>query len=379
MAQDFLARGVPLNGIGLQMHVTPGNISIPGLAANIKRLTDLGLEVQITEMDVRLPVDSRGVASTSSLAAQAQVYHDVTAACLEFHGCTTLQTWQFSDRFSWIPAAFPQYGASLPIDANYQAKPAWNAILTALAEPPPAPIAPAWYQISSGQFRNAASRLTGLVAPGELLLFAAPSGPGNLVAATPAGGSYPTQLGGMQITFDGIPAPILAAQNGYVLLVAPHELAARTTTTVQFLYLGNSSNLLQLPVAPSAPGLFAVASSGMGAGMILDKNLAPVSASSPARSGDLVFLTITGVGSVSPCGANGQSQAYTILTPQQSIMATVGGIATSPVWIWGDPSGVPGMVQAAVIVPSGLPPGDAAVTVKAGTASGQPGVTMPVR
>jgi len=68
-----------------------------------------------------------------------------------------------------------------------------------------------------------------------------------------------------------------------------------------------------------------------------------------------------------------------ILTPQQSITVTVGGVSISPAWIWGDPSGVPGMVLAALIVPSGLPPGNAAVTLKSGTANGQPGVTIPLR
>ncbi len=379
MAQDFLARGVPLNGIGLEMHVTLGSISLPGLAANIKRLTALGLEVQITEMDVRLPVDSYGVASASDLSAQAQIYHDVIATCLEFSGCTTLQTWEFNDSHSWISAAFPGFGAALPLDANYRTKPAWDAMINALAAPPSAAAVSTWYRISSDQFRNAASRLTGSIAPEELVLFAAPSGPGNLVGATSIGGSYPTQLGGMQVTFDGIPAPILAAQNGFVLLVAPRELAARNTTTVQFLYLGNTSNTLQLPVAPSAPGLFTMADSGTGAAMILDRNLAPVSAASPARSGDLVFLRLTGVGSVSPSNATGQGQPYVILTPQQSITVTVGGVSIFPTWIWGDPSGVPGMVLAALIVPSGLPPGNAAVTLESGTANGQPGVTIPLR
>ncbi len=76
MVKQMLADGVPIHGVGLQMHLT-NNVNYPtatGLEANIKRLTDLGLLVIITEMDVRLPVNAAGVASVSDLANQAQLY-----------------------------------------------------------------------------------------------------------------------------------------------------------------------------------------------------------------------------------------------------------------------------------------------------------------
>ena len=73
MAQDFTARGVPIHGVGLEMHFTTGNSSLSGIESNIQRLIALGLEVQITELDVRLPVDSSGNATVADLATQAQI------------------------------------------------------------------------------------------------------------------------------------------------------------------------------------------------------------------------------------------------------------------------------------------------------------------
>jgi endo-1,4-beta-xylanase len=133
MVKDFVARGVPIHGVGLQMHIdTTGYPNSPGLTQNIQRLTALGLQVHITEMDVRLPEDANGNASTADLKAQGQAYQRILTICLQNPGCTAFQTWGFSDKHSWIPRYFPKFGAALPFDANYQAKPAFDAMLNAL-------------------------------------------------------------------------------------------------------------------------------------------------------------------------------------------------------------------------------------------------------
>ena len=94
MVSDFKARGVPIDGVGLQCHFTTGNLgNIAGIDANIKRLTDLGLQVQITEFDVRLPVDASGAATAANLASQANLYGQLAATCLKYPLCTAIQTW----------------------------------------------------------------------------------------------------------------------------------------------------------------------------------------------------------------------------------------------------------------------------------------------
>jgi endo-1,4-beta-xylanase len=133
MALDFVSRGVPIHGVGLQMHIdTAGYPSSSGLAQNIERLTALGLQVHITEMDVRLPLDSNGKASAAALQAQAETYRRILAVCLQMSGCTAFQTWGFTDEYSWIPSYFSGFGAALPFDVNYQPKPAFDAIMTTL-------------------------------------------------------------------------------------------------------------------------------------------------------------------------------------------------------------------------------------------------------
>jgi len=137
MVQDFVSRGVPIQGVGFQMHIDPtGYPSSAGLTQNIRRIVALGLQVHITEMDVRLPVDANGNASAADLQAQAQTYQRILTVCLQTPGCTAFQTWEFSDAYSWIPRYFPGYGAALPFDGNYQPKPAFDAMMTTLTTAP---------------------------------------------------------------------------------------------------------------------------------------------------------------------------------------------------------------------------------------------------
>jgi endo-1,4-beta-xylanase len=133
MVKDFVARGVPIHGVGLQMHLTlTASPTRAGVAQNIQQLTALGLQVHITEMDVRLELDANGNASAFRLEAQAQTYQSILLLCLENPGCKAFQTWGFTDKYSWIPRFYRGYGAALPFDASYQPKPAVGAMIRAL-------------------------------------------------------------------------------------------------------------------------------------------------------------------------------------------------------------------------------------------------------
>ncbi len=134
MVRDFLQRGVPINGVGLQMHIANLHADIPSISANIKRLVDLGVQVQITEMDVALPVDTNGNARAGDLQRQADLYGQIATACLLHPGCTAIQTWGFTDKYSWIGSHSKKaQGAALPFDRDYRSKRAYQALRKALA------------------------------------------------------------------------------------------------------------------------------------------------------------------------------------------------------------------------------------------------------
>jgi endo-1,4-beta-xylanase len=133
MVAGMIKRGVPINGVGLQMHVSVDVYPRPqDVLANIRRLTALGLEVQITEMVVKIQTDSRP--EQVRLVREAQIYRDMLSTCLAATRCTAFVMWGFTDRHSWIPAATGHADAPLIFDAAYQPKPAYFALLNVLEQ-----------------------------------------------------------------------------------------------------------------------------------------------------------------------------------------------------------------------------------------------------
>lgn len=133
MVLDFRQRGVPIDGVGFQMHIKNMHVDIASISANIKRLSDLGVQVHITEMDVALPVDTDGIARPEDLEKQADIYRQIARACLSYSGCKAIQTWGFTDKYSWIGSHSKHaQGAALLFDRDYRAKPAYNALREAL-------------------------------------------------------------------------------------------------------------------------------------------------------------------------------------------------------------------------------------------------------
>jgi len=137
MLKDFVSHGVPINGVGIQMHLDNGAYPDPaGLAQNMALIGSLGLQVHITELDVRLPVDSRGNASQAELMVQATKYRQILTACIQSPACKAFQTWGFTDKYSWVPSHMNGYGAALPLDAEYHPKPAFTSMMQALLSNP---------------------------------------------------------------------------------------------------------------------------------------------------------------------------------------------------------------------------------------------------
>jgi endo-1,4-beta-xylanase len=135
MVKDFKSRGVPIDGIGIQAHIFNLDMEdISSIAANLARLSALGVEVHITEMDVALPVDADGrLLAQSDLTKQADIYGFIAAACFQQPGCTAFQTWGFTDKYTWIPEYTKgQKGAPLLFDQSYAPKPAYKAVADAL-------------------------------------------------------------------------------------------------------------------------------------------------------------------------------------------------------------------------------------------------------
>lgn len=128
LARDLVARGVPLDGIGLQSHAHVGQFADQAtLEDTMRSFERLGLEVQITEMDVGTSL--LDVALGRRLQQQATAYGAAARACNAVVACTRFTTWGFTDRVSWLGAG----ESGLLFDRDYNRKPAYEAVRSAFA------------------------------------------------------------------------------------------------------------------------------------------------------------------------------------------------------------------------------------------------------
>jgi len=99
LASSLRARNVPIHGVGLQAHFflqPPDGILLQN---QIARLTALGLRVELTEVDIPLPLfASQG----DPLQAQGIAYGKVFAACLAVPGCSGITVWGVDDSSTWL-------------------------------------------------------------------------------------------------------------------------------------------------------------------------------------------------------------------------------------------------------------------------------------
>jgi endo-1,4-beta-xylanase len=139
LVSELTGKGIPLTGVGLQMHLSVENSRPP---VDIRRLNNLGLAVHITELDVRRKLGPSGAARspgeqtpsdrTQSYAQQAATFAAVFNDYILEGGCDTLILWGFTDRYSWIPFFYPSEGEATILTHDYARKPAYSSLLDGL-------------------------------------------------------------------------------------------------------------------------------------------------------------------------------------------------------------------------------------------------------
>ena len=151
---------------------------------------------------------------------------------------------------------------------------------------------------------SSASLAVGAISPGELVtLFGNGLGPEQGVEAqTDAANQFPSSTANVQVTFDGIPAPLLWVQDAQINVVAPWSLTPAQTTRVCVSYNQANTNCLTLPVAGATPAVFMA--DGRYA-IALNEDGTMNSASNPAALGSIVTVYATGLGRIAPSQPDG--------------------------------------------------------------------------
>jgi endo-1,4-beta-xylanase len=122
LVKRMLAKGVPIDGIGIQMHITATSPSIENIKAAIEKLGSLGLPIQITELD--MGIDSNTAANRLLQARRYKELFDLFELESKKGILKAVTIWGSADISSWRQTTYP-----LLFDNNYQAKPAYWAIV----------------------------------------------------------------------------------------------------------------------------------------------------------------------------------------------------------------------------------------------------------
>ncbi|GAA1859328.1 endo-1,4-beta-xylanase [Myceligenerans crystallogenes] len=116
MVRDFKSRGVPIDCVGFQAHFNSGNPVPSNYHTTLGNFAALGVDVQITELDIE-----------GSGTSQAEQYRGIVQACLSVARCTGITVWGVRDTDSWRASGTP-----LLFDGNGNKKLAYNYVLDAL-------------------------------------------------------------------------------------------------------------------------------------------------------------------------------------------------------------------------------------------------------
>jgi uncharacterized protein (TIGR03437 family) len=229
--------------------------------------------------------------------------------------------------------------------------------------------------------KSAASYDSTGFSPGEMVaIFGQGLGPATAVYGQINGGILANSVGGLQVFFNGYPAPLVYAQGAQVNAIVPYEVAGQQTVNVSVVYQGNASTPFPVPMAASKPAIFTLNSSGQGPGAIQNYDFSLNSPSNPVPRGQYVFIYATGEGLTTPPGVDGRISATPLPKANFTCSATVGGQTATLNYCGEAPGFSAGLAQINVLIPESVTPGGAVpVTVTINGVTSQAGVTLAVR
>lgn len=134
---------VPVHALGLQAHLWGAETRFDPkkLSMFLREVADLGLKILITELDVTDKALPGDVGLRDRVIAGA--YEDYLNVVLSEPAVIAVVTWGLSDRYTWLSEYAPRDDdlavRPLPLDADLNRKPAWNAMARAFDAAPQRP------------------------------------------------------------------------------------------------------------------------------------------------------------------------------------------------------------------------------------------------
>ena len=130
------ANNIPITCVGTQTHIEIAHETTPqNVRALAKALAELGVTLNITELDIGFPKGESGKLTAADYAKQGHLYRQFMDVFLEEPNMGEFVIWGLTDAHSWLDG---QQGKTegLLYDKQYKPKPAYDSIMVSLKAHP---------------------------------------------------------------------------------------------------------------------------------------------------------------------------------------------------------------------------------------------------
>jgi uncharacterized protein (TIGR03437 family) len=192
-----------------------------------------------------------------------------------------------------------------------------------------------------------------------------------------------TSVGGVIVTFDGVPAPLLYVAANQINLVVPYSVDGKQNTLVEVSYNGKTTYSAQIPVVAAVPGIATSSALGGGQAAVVNQDGTINSRKNPAPKGSIIALFLTGTGQTTPKGIDGILAGLPLPAPIATIFALIPTasqqIDLRTIFVGNAPGSI-GLTQLNVKLPDNTPSGDSVpILVLVGNSWSSAGVTVAVQ
>jgi uncharacterized protein (TIGR03437 family) len=230
------------------------------------------------------------------------------------------------------------------------------------------------------------AKYAGIIAPGEIVsIFGGGLGPDAPTMAASSSIGIAPQLAGVEVRFNGIPAPLLYVQNSQIMAVVPYEIASASTggatAEVQVRHGNQTSPALIFLIDATSPGVYSLDSSGVGQAAALNQDGSLNGPDNPASKGDIVSIYATGGGLTNPLTADGSMNTGISTTLQLPVRVRFSAPVDAEL-LYAGPA--PTLVSGAIQINARIPPQTASgdhvpVSLYVGEAFSSGSVTIAVK
>lgn len=233
--------------------------------------------------------------------------------------------------------------------------------------------------VAAGSFSSAASRLIGVMSPGEWISVdlkgIGPSADPLNFSANDAG-VVSGSLGGCRVLVNGVAASMIQLSKDALVFAVPYATDPGSAAAVVVSNQGQTSAPVQIAMAPARPAVYSVDGTGTGLAVAMNEDGSPNGPGNGAIAGSTLAMTVTGMGPTVPAGVDGlvATDSTPVFAPALPVLVTIGGVE-APIRRFASVTGSPtGILRLLVLVPSGLSSGPMDVVLTVGDATSPPGV-----